>query len=346
VKLSLHVGMGKSGSTALQKFLGDNAVFLKQNRCFYLGRVLGRIPNGPKVTSQAEAAQASVLGAVFDALETHAASPEFQTTFDHVIWSNEVLAMRPDAQSTIDALAAFAARSRVFTSVEIILVFRRQDDWLEAAYRQWALQNKVDQGHKTLTPMQYAERDARLLDYHAIYSQWSEAFPTQVATFNDVKAKGGIVEYFCDVWGLPSPPNARKYHGVRGAVGPALSTLYSYFHRAYPAPGQSRVFDKFVQKYRLPELSAPDQVCVSDEVRRAVLENAATGNEALAHILERDALFPPPPDIGVAVYDTAEADMTSYLLRITKAQSEELDRLRDRIIALEAAGAASKAPLE
>jgi hypothetical protein len=336
--------MGKAGSTALQNFLGNNAVFLKQNRCFYLGRVLGRIPNGPKVTSQAEAAQASVVREAFDALEAHAASPEFQATFDHVLWSNEVLAMSPNAQSLVNALAGFAARSRVFTSVEVILVFRRQDDWLEAAYRQWALQNKLDHGHRTLTPLQYAERDARLLDYHAIYSQWSDAFPTQVATVNEVKAKGGIVEYFCDVWGLPSPPDAQTYHGVRGTVGPALSTLYSYFHRAYPAPGQSRIFDKFVQKYRLPELSAPDQVCVPVGVRRAVLEAASTGNEALARRLGRDALFPPPPDIGVAVYDTADADMTSYLLRITKAQSEELDRLRARIIALEAAGDCTKGP--
>ena len=342
VKFTLHVGMGKAGSTALQKFLGEEAAFLKDHRCFYLGRLLKRIPGGDWGATQTEVAKSSTMVTALEALEEYAATPNFRKDFDHIIWSNEVLAMSPNPVRQIDALAAFFEKSTLFTSVEIVLVFRRQDDWLESAYRQWALQNKLQPGYAVLTPEQYAEREARLLDYHAIYTAWSAKLPVRVVTFDEVKAKGGVVEYFAELWGLNGVPEPQNYQRIRPAIGPALSALYSAFNRSYPVRMHARTAKQFVEKYRLPELSGEGQVCIPIETRAQVLARYSNSNDALAHALGRDSLFPPPTDMPLDLYTNTTEDMISYLVRIAKAQSSEIDRLRSRIIALEKSATPSR----
>ncbi|RPE72101.1 hypothetical protein EDD53_1244 [Pacificibacter maritimus] len=335
MKLSLHIGMGKTGTTALQSFLGESAVYLKQHRCFYLGRILGRIPDGPRPRNQSQAAQAATLRSALEALESHAATPEFRADFDLVVWSNEILATNPDPRDQIKTIAEFAASSNVFTNVEVVLVLRRQDDWLEAAYQQWGLMNKLKTGHQIPSPQDYAAQVAPILDYAHIYELWSAALPVTVLTYDDLMAKGGSVECFCDLWGVPRPDDIQKFRSVRSSAGPAISTLYSYFNRAFPARMKSEVFDKFIKKYQVKELSEADHICVPPDVRAAVLDKAATGNTRLAQALGRDALFAPAPDLPRRAYEQGQADAISALLRICKAQSAELDRLRERIIALE-----------
>lgn len=342
MKLSVHVGMGKTGTTALQHFLGEQAILLRNNRCFYLGRVLGRINHGPKLTTQSQAAEPQNLEKALEALEGHAQSPEFTDTYDLVVWSNELLATTPDPSAQIKVISEYFAASKVFTSIEIILGLRRQDTWLEAAYRQWGLMNKLKPGHGLASPEDYAATHAPLMDYDAIYAQWSDAFPVHVATYDDVLAQGGSVGYFCNHWGIDAQNEVANYSAVHVTHGPALSTLYSYFNRAFPAQVKSKLFDKFVKKYQLPELSHDQEACVGASLRQAILNKSAAGNAALAQRLGRDRLFEQTDIPDIKLYETGQVDAISALLRVSKAQSEELDRLRARILKLEKKNQPSK----
>lgn len=328
-KLTIHIGMGKTGSTALQSFLDKETEFLGAAGVHYLGRFLERM-GGAGVQTKA-ATTPEVAAALLAELEDFAATA---AGIDHFIWSNEVIAQARNTEDMATVIAAFAQTSAVFDAVEVVLVFRRQDEWLESAYRQWGLKHKLQTGYATVTPEGFASDYAHQFDYDRIHRIWSTAVTTTVHSYDDIRQNGGIVQYFCAHWGLSWKERFEKYNSVHSSLGASQASFVALNNRGEAEKVRDYDMRKVMNRYDLPELSdgAPT---VPEAVRRAVLEEHRAGNAALAARLGREHLFHDAPVSDRAPYDNRVEDALTYLAQIVRQQTDEIQRLRNRITKLE-----------
>ncbi|MEN8837884.1 MAG: hypothetical protein ABF243_12225 [Celeribacter marinus] len=330
-KLTIHVGMGKTGTSALQQFLLKEIGFLKRSGIHYLGRFLEHIDGFEGLTGPGELNTPAALAVGLAELETFAATSEAS----HFILSNEVLAQARNAQDTSAVIGAYAKETEVFSEVEIVLVFRRQDEWIESAYRQWGLKHKLHTGFSTKTPQEFADESAHHLDYAAIYDLWSNAAPTSVHSYDDIRDVDGIVQYFCTYWGLRHPDRFDEYKSVHGSLGPSQANFVALYNRGHEEKVRDYDMRRVMRMYSLPELSAPDSATMPLEIRQSVLDRYAPTNTDLARALGRDRLFHERPVGKPSQYSNRVEDALTYLAVISREQAEEIQRLRHRLNALE-----------
>ncbi|WP_417270027.1 hypothetical protein [Celeribacter sp.] len=330
-KLTIHVGMGKTGTSALQKFLLKETGFLKRSGIHYLGRFLEHIDGFDGLIGPGEVNTPAALAVGLAELETFAAKSEAS----HFIWSNEVLAQARNAPDTSAVIGAYAKESTVFDEVEILLVFRRQDEWIESAYRQWGLKHKLHVGHSTKTPQEFVDESAHHLDYAAIYDLWSGAAPTTVHSYDDIRNVDGIVQYFCRYWGLRHPDRFDEYKLVHGSLGPSQANFVALYNRGHADKVRDYDMRRVMRIYNLPEMSPPDTAAMPLDVREAVLAAQQETNAKLAKALGRETLFHDRPVAKPQQYDNRIEDALTYLAVISREQAEEIQRLRHRLNALE-----------
>ncbi|WP_417250022.1 hypothetical protein [Celeribacter sp.] len=329
-KLTIHIGMGKTGSTAFQQFLDAETEFLLRAGMHYLGRFLNKM-DGPPPAGERSATSPEAVALRLSELDRFAAAQE---GIDHFIWSNEAIAQGKNTADIAEVAAAFLERSEAFSSVEILLVLRRQDEWLESAYRQWGLKHKLKTGYAVAMPEEFAETYAHQLDYKTIHAAWGSRLPTSVHVYDDLRHKGGIVQYFCAHWGLEAPKKFEKYNSVHGSLGPSQAHFVALNNRGEAEKVRDFDMRKVMRRYDLPELSdgAPT---VPPALRARVLEAQRENNAALAATLGRDRLFHDRPVTDRAPYDNRVEDALTYLVQIARQQTEEIQRLRNRINKLE-----------
>ena len=176
--LHIHIGQGKTGTTAIQKALQQNFKFLKQNNIFYLGMCFensekrlfpwntisgsDQFFNLPLVDAQSQLSK--TLSNVFAEAEQH--------SFKQLIWSNEWLLTRPEY--VLKALQNFTNKYQI----HIIVYLRRQDRWIVSAYKQWGVKHKTYPGPVVSFPeWQDKYLDKRKLDYFNVLNEWKNALP-------------------------------------------------------------------------------------------------------------------------------------------------------------------------
>lgn len=329
-KLTIHIGMGKTGTTALQQFLEQETAFLAQAKIHYLGRFLDKMDR-PSGADHFNATSPEAVKGRLSELDRFAASKPDGT---HFIWSNEAISQAVNTADIAQVVQDWIEGSAAFSQVEILLVFRRQDEWLESAYRQWGLKHKLQRGYAVATPEEFVKTYAHQLDYKTIHAAWASRLPTSVHIYDDLRDEGGIVQYFCAHWGLEAPERFEKYNSVHGSLGPSQAHFVALNNRG--EMDKVRDFDmrKVMRRYDLPELSdgAPT---VPPALRTRVLEAQRENNAALAATLGRDGLFHDRPVTDRAPYDNRLEDALTYLVQIARQQTEEIQRLRNRVNKLE-----------
>jgi hypothetical protein len=143
VKLIIHTGHGKTGSTSIQSTLRKNKVFLQQNKIFYTGLNFEFLPiktydwqkpyGWPElsVLSQSDFDE-QLFNVIFNALN------EFKKQgYKKIVWSNESLFPR------IEMLRTVIEKLQESFDVETVTFIRRHDKWLKSAYFQWGVKHKT-----------------------------------------------------------------------------------------------------------------------------------------------------------------------------------------------------------
>ncbi|UVO50892.1 hypothetical protein M0208_10320 [Sphingomonas sp. SUN019] len=172
-RLILHAGLGKTGSSAIQKYLRDHAATLSAEGVNYLGMQIERpVRDALDFSAGDNIADAlttppgegqHVRDRLLTLLRTKiAAAPAAHT---HV-WSQVSLSGAADLmRPVIDELARGL-------DVTVILYFRHKADWLASAYAQWGIKHKTYPG-----PMRsFAEflplADKWGADYRRVIDSW------------------------------------------------------------------------------------------------------------------------------------------------------------------------------
>lgn len=225
--LHIHIGQGKTGTSAIQKALQENFKFLKQNGIFYLGICFensekrlfpwntmsgsDQLFNLPSVDAQSQLSK--TLSNIFIEAQQH--------SFKQLIWSNEWLLTRPEY--VLKALQNFTKEYQI----HIIVYLRRQDRWIISAYKQWGVKNKTYPGPVISFPeWQDKYLDKRKLDYFNVLSEWKNSLPEALLSVRIYEQCQDICDDFFSLIGV-------QYSSLPNTVGRFYETpndwILSYF---------------------------------------------------------------------------------------------------------------------
>lgn len=148
MKLVLHIGSGKTGTSSIQKSLKKIQKSNCLGNCFYLGiffeELIGfnvdRNEAAPQFFSRMRNQNESELISITKDALIYARNKFFESEIDTLIWSNETLYPSiPFFEKLIPII------SEMF-DIEVLVYLRRQDKWFKSAYEQWNIKHKTYKG--------------------------------------------------------------------------------------------------------------------------------------------------------------------------------------------------------
>jgi hypothetical protein len=191
MKVILHIGMSKAGSSAIQQMLATNADALATLGYVFPALGRGRVPAHFPIFDALKSLQG--VGPLAAAIRENASARG-------IIFSCEAFWLLPSP-----AIETLATALRDF-SAEVILYLRSPWHYVPSSYRRAIKFRGVASSLAT-----YTEEIKDRLDYPALVRRWSEYFPLKVSNYEQVKTRLG--QHFCEQ--LELPPQALR-------VSPAL----------------------------------------------------------------------------------------------------------------------------
>ena len=300
--LWLHIGMPKTGTTALQGYLHAQPGFLEDHGIRYMitGRDRGT-GTARLICHNAMAIQMSRGWQSAPEDEPEAFAAEYAThAAQHCILSSEMFFGRD--------LTPMQARflNRVEGPVKVILYLRRFDDFIEADYKQRAKNGLPTGGADRFIAQRLAqiESDPDYMDFGALF----ERIKTQVPAaeihprlyLRDEMAGRNVIPDFLSAMGVP--PEAVTLPGV--AANRSLSRLASEALGLFDERGAGydkkarRRLGRLLQQSEDPRLFASADVLMPGE-RARINETLEARNAAMrtAFFPGREVLFPPRTDL-------------------------------------------------
>lgn len=325
MKIVFHIGMGKTGTSTIQKGLAENAEALRAAGMGYLGmwfdlispeyKGLGNQTKFYNLSSDQMAAAAETLLAKLRAKEA-----EGLTTF---IYSNESLAGKSEQ------LTPFLARlTDLGVEIRIIGYIRNPRDWLPSAYVQWGIRHKVDAG--PIEP--YARRARKLVTWYRGMRDWL-ALHGSLVEMRSYEAAEDVFTDFAKALGVTLRPPATRVLERGTAAEIALRALFND-NSAHPVLPE--VFDRTVMAGAKTPVSAEDLIArhfdysATDAV---IAENAKLFDQIakLGGFDPRASLSrskPMPTAAGL------RQELIDHLSVIVLAQAERITKLEAKVKAL------------
>ncbi|WGV17030.1 hypothetical protein [Fuscovulum ytuae] len=324
MRLILHVGMGKTGTSSIQKRLANSTDALRAQRAHYLGMWLDMVdPRVKALNNQTEffTQDAETIRTAGDILVSHMKQRHAVDGVDTFILSNEALAgkailLRP----MVDRIRELGV------SVRVIAYVRNPIDWLPSAFVQWGVRHKLSPGR--VRP--YPEKARRLVSWYRGILEWHEQSPEllELRSYDDAP---DVVADFSAAIGLRLPPSPdRELERAEDAE----IILRALFNDAFKATVLPERFNRLV----LPNL---DKVARLDDVIAACLDYSETPQV----VAENAAFFDrvaavcgfdprtkgkgtprPAPDPGPVKDRILDA-----LVEITLMQAQQIRRLEDTV---------------
>ena len=141
-KLIIHIGMGKTGSSSIQKSLRLSRNILEAKGLLYLGLMFEhsdiplnyswhKVDGWSNFISLDKPQGNSELAHTLQYLDDH-----LDDSIHTLIWSNEALFDRPS--DVLSALNSISSRYQII----VVGYLRRPDKWISSAYLQWGLKDK------------------------------------------------------------------------------------------------------------------------------------------------------------------------------------------------------------
>lgn len=339
VKLIVHIGHGKTGSSSIQQSLLAARSQLVAQNVKYLGLMLEHahsaqnfawqvmsgsdrfFDNTPPDTANAQ------LTALLDSELQQLAAQKVETA----IWSNEWILTR--SRSVLPALQELQRRGHV---IELQCYVRRHDKWAQSAYAQWGLKHKTYQGHirdfASWLPV-FGDRDFRFAPSLSI---WEAAFGTDLRVFNFDTA-GDVVQHFMSINGLKDVPS------IHENISPdaTITAAQAVFNGRSKAPVLPMAFDRIQilaeksdeNRGTLPPL---DRLAPSVEALAALVRDRAEDISRLNTLLLRSGepplSFDTPPR---QMQHPSPWEMDQLLLKLIFGLADEVEQLRGQVAALQ-----------
>ena len=229
MRLIVHIGNGKTGTTSIQNSLDRFNDELTKSGVRYLGRMLENAPSEtPKDWQTPDGAElllhqmpadqvcADLAEVLLDCLD-RLKEAEINTA----VWSNEALFARHFG--VIDALKTVQDHG---VEVRIVLYLRRHDKWAKSAYAQWGIRHKSYQGGIKSFAEWVAERPVR---FAPNLETWNAAFKEKLDLRNFDEIADVSADFF-EILGLRDLDHSRVYQT------PSLEqlTAHAIFNNGFP----------------------------------------------------------------------------------------------------------------
>lgn len=272
-KLYLHVGLPKTATTSIQRFLLDNRDALIKAGILYPNAGLQRLAHHP-------------LGQLFnrrnldwvknvDGGELYQSLREEMeaTGCDTVIMSTESLVGTPKLEELKEYFADF--------DTEIVLYLRRQDEWLESAYK-----DNLKTGASNLAPAAYIEHRMAMFDFERLVGRWAEVFGREhihLGTFEMTKEQQSVGQSMLEMLGIEFEP----VHESNEASNTSLNRDCLAFLSAMPTKRRigyrNWIYANILREYSAKNPDPPEwkRVWPAAE-RRALIERFADSNARVA----------------------------------------------------------------
>jgi len=321
MRLIVHIGSGKSGSTSIQAWCRNNTEELQKHRARYLGLYFEETPHSSCATQSTahqqffrdlrakEGTAATTLRRILPAIIDDAAKDGIET----LIWSNEALF------SAYDELGECIAEINRLVPVTLVAYIRRQESWLLSAYQQWGIKHKTVQG-PVPDFTTWVEQWISECDYASIFSEWEHYIEKENISIGIVERTDNVVADFCNRCGLDIKL-PEKAGGVNNArLRNTQASLYKLYNDCFLEPKQQVEMQQFLTRTgitnrRFDEADAslgyPDWETVS-----ALSERFSEGNNLLKRYAREgdDLSFPQLKQLPPPCNETSNDALTSALL--------------------------------
>ena len=339
MKIILHVGNGKTGTTSIQDSLIASRAALAEQGIAFLGFMLDRAPVqaapwqrrflNPNVSMNAflalepDVARAQVL----DAMRRNLAALGEQGVHT-VIWSNERFFNHP--RLFAEPMQQLIADGH---DVEVIAYVRRHDAWAKSVHNQWHLKRKRNEG-PNLSFREFAE--TYKVAYAPALNGWDAAFGDKLVLRN-FDAAANVVDDFCAVTGLPRDLLVEsRSNDTPGPEETVLRVVFNDRIGVWDPSVDPTGFDRLVSPKDLDLTTNPvaltNDLLPSDDDLRAVLERTAEDRAQVDALLE--ARGEPPLSTAPKPVRPVEIDgerMDSILFQMLIRQARELKELKEQV---------------
>ena len=249
MKFTAHIGLGKTGTSAIQNALSEYPGSLSfQHKWPVLEN--GETVNHAWLRQEHSEEKTRIF---YNTVVNHAK----KSGCDHVVWSNEAISNNPEMVHLFRDLSRYSKD----LDVNVILYVRDPARWLKSAWDQWGLVHKILKGRyykkegsdkfPTLTFDRWFKTWGR-----KTYSNWKRW--KNVADIRPYKEGENIIDDFCEATGLDLPR-------VRAYETPTTSEVLSraIYNNTYSEPVTPHKFDFYntygtLEEYTKRYLSPPN----------------------------------------------------------------------------------------
>ena len=321
MKLVMHIGMGKTGTSSIQRALATNQRRLAAQRAAYLGMWFDAIdPSfeglmGQRHFAAGDAEQmhdrALTLRSI---LERRAASEGIET----FVFSNE--AIFPSVTTMTPFLAALEER----LDLRLVTYLRDPRSWLPSASTQWGIKHKVEGG--PIRP--FPERARTLIESYEAIRVWVERFP-DILTVRRFEKGADVVADFAAVAGVALEAPDRRY---LERDEPVETMLRAEFNSRYPGEVLPERFDRVVintGSRPVPTVGEIADLCLRYDGIDEIVREKQDLFEFIRDTLGLDFLRDDVPEEGPEAPDPValQGRLVDYLLQITLDQARRIQRL-------------------
>lgn len=337
-ELVVHIGAGKTGSTAIQQMLRDGGDRLAGQGVAYLGLMLEQLP----AARRHDWCRAGAPQRFFQAADKPRADAELLAVLRaelarlagqgirRAIWSNEAFLVQKER--ILPVLAQLAAGG---VTVVPVAYLRRHDRRARSAYVELALKSKRNRGG--IRPFRDWAKD-HPLRYGDHLAAWRAAFPRALRLYN-FDAAGDVGRHFAGQMGLEGLTPVR----ANPEPDPAMLAAWTVFNAMTPDPTWADDFLRMAEPLKLHDFRTPpvpplarllpdaeDLAAVQARCR----DDAAMVNALLAEQGQPPLSFEHPADPAPAGPPPWAVDR--MLLRMVYALQDQVRDLQEQLAELRA----------
>jgi hypothetical protein len=335
-QLIVHIGQGKTGSTAIQQTLATHRDTLNAQGILYLGHMLEYAGSDcPKAWQNPASVDRllhqmpddQVASEVVDVL-TQALEQSSGTGTKTLVWSNEALFMRRFGVSQ-----ALAQIQNAGWPVKVILYLRRHDKWAQSAYAQWGIRHKSYSGPILPFKDWISKRPTRFAE---ALEHWDGHLGKALTVVNFDTVDNAASDFLSRIDATDIPTD-RVYETPAPEI---LAAWAVHNSRVDPEvlPGD---YMRILNAAKLlhadaPDVAEPNSLFPSNDDLAQVLKDAHEDIARVNTILDKKGSRTFDEKVPAkAKKIPSQWDMTRVMLTMLSAQQEQIIRLRKRVDALE-----------
>lgn len=319
MKVVFHIGMGKTGTSSIQKALDANTQLLSDQKVVYLGMwfdILGAEFSGQPGLEKLFSLPAEDLAKYGELMANKLVERAALDGTEVFIFSNESLFGR--AQKVHHFLEAF----QHVVPLTIVAYLRDPYSWLPSAFTQWSIYHKVQKG--PIKPFHIRGRTL-IGQYRGLY-HWVEHFKG-ILTVRSFEKSTDVVQDFASAVAIQLPPNGKR-HLTRGE--PAEVVLRALFNNRFEDPIMPDRFNRVVfapGRRPVPPMQDIVKLCFQHDVSAEIVAENREMFEFIRDAVGLDYFGPAPAPKDMPDMAELQSRLVDYLAEIAMSQGLRLAKL-------------------